>query len=257
MIIAHISDLHIAAGAPETALLRPDTNARARALVAHLAACLPAIDLVAISGDLCDTGTPADYALLREILSVLPMPFVIIPGNHDRRAPLRAAFADLPFEDATALHYEYRVPGLRMLAVDCIVPGEPRGRLGPRDLAWLGAKLSEETQGATFVVLHHPPCQTRMGMADAAILTEGAEALRALLDGAPNPVTILCGHMHRPFEARFGKTPVHAATSTAFEFDLVPDAATEPGPTDAPYGYQLHFLTTPAGHVVHRVIPAL
>ena len=259
MILAHISDLHIAIGTPETSLVRPDANARAVRLF-ELLSCQPRIDLVAISGDLCDTGTPEDYIFLRNLLDALPMPWVIVPGNHDRRGAMRTVFSDLPFADDHSLSYVYCDKDVRIVALDSTVPGAAQGQLRPQDLTWLEACLARPFDGPTFVMLHHPPCLTRMGMADKAILMEGADTLKALLDAQPQPVTILCGHMHRPFETCFGQSRVFGSGSTAFEFQFVPDTIVEPAITREPYGFQLHLLQpapTPAeaSHVVHRITP--
>ena len=260
MILAHISDLHIAVGTPETSLVRPDANARAARLFEHLSSWQPRIDLVAISGDLCDTGTLEDYAFLLDLLNALPMPWVVVPGNHDRRGAMRTVFSNLPFVDDQSLSYIYCDKDVRVVALDSTVPGAPQGRLGPKDLTWLETSLARPFDGPTFVMLHHPPCSTRMGMADKAILMEGADTLKALLDAQPQPVTILCGHMHRPFETRFGKSRVFAGGSTAFEFQFVPDTTVEPAITREPYGFQLHLLQpavspAEASHVVHRITP--
>lgn len=257
MILAHISDLHVAAAQPARALRRSDTNARVRALIRHLAGYRTKIDLVLISGDLTEAGTVEDFAILRELLDELPMPFVLVPGNHDQRRNLRMTFPDLPFEDPELLNYEYRTPELRVLALDSLVPGAPQGRLGPRDLSWLEGKLQQHFDGTTCVMLHHPPCPTRMGLADQATLTTGTDQLFALLNCQSKPVMVLCGHMHRPYEAQCGQIRVYGASSPAFEFEFVADASTEPDVANTPYSYQLHFLTAPGQHVVHRILPEL
>ena len=45
-----------------------------------------------ISGDLADTPTPEEYDHLKRLLAPLKLPFVGIPGNHDSREMMRAAF---------------------------------------------------------------------------------------------------------------------------------------------------------------------
>ena len=41
-----------------------------------------------------DLGRPEEYAWLRELLAPLSLPLVVVPGNHDDRDAMRAAFAD-------------------------------------------------------------------------------------------------------------------------------------------------------------------
>src|ERR1700688_3322452 len=91
VLIAQISDLHIK---PPGSLAygRVDTaSALARCVVA-LNAFRPKPDLVVISGDLADTPTAEEYDHLKRVLAPLKLPFVGIPGNHDSRQMMRAAF---------------------------------------------------------------------------------------------------------------------------------------------------------------------
>ena len=93
MLIAQISDTHIR---PKGVLAmgRVDTAGHLARAVAHIMALRPAPDVVLVTGDLVDAGMAEEYAHLRELLAPLPMPVHLIPGNHDLRDPLRAAFTD-------------------------------------------------------------------------------------------------------------------------------------------------------------------
>jgi 3',5'-cyclic AMP phosphodiesterase CpdA len=52
-------------------------------------------DLVLVTGDLVDKGEAQEYAVARELLDGIGIPFLVIPGNHDNRENFRVAFADL------------------------------------------------------------------------------------------------------------------------------------------------------------------
>lgn len=257
MRLAHISDLHITAGPPPAGPVRPDAVARARALMADLSAFRPALDLVVITGDTVNDARPEEYAVLAEVLAGLRVPFLILPGNHDDRTHLRALAPDRPYAHPVLLHHRWQAGAVRVFALDTLSPGEVAGALGPEQLEWLAAGLAEPFAGHTLVALHHPPCAPGMGRLDGAILTRGAEGLRALLDAQPHPVTVLCGHMHRPFEARFGRTLVSAAASTAFQFALRLGAPSEPPARPEPYHCTLHLFDAAGGHVMHRHHPDL
>src|ERR1035437_1976755 len=89
--IAQISDLHIkSTGA--LAYGRVDTAAALERCVSALNEFTPRPDLVVISGDLADTPTAGEYPHLKRLLAQLALPFVGIPGNHDSRELMRAAF---------------------------------------------------------------------------------------------------------------------------------------------------------------------
>src|SRR5262249_22703251 len=93
MLIAQSSDLHIM---PEGRLMsgRVDTTPFLERAVAHILSLDPRPDLVLVTGDLVDAGRPDEYARLRSILKPLPIPLYVVPGNHDAREALRAAFPE-------------------------------------------------------------------------------------------------------------------------------------------------------------------
>src|SRR3954471_329044 len=96
--VAQISDLHIK---PPGSLAygRVDTAKALERCVAALNEFSPTPDFVVISGDLADTRTAEEYQFLGRLLAPLKLPFAGIPGNHDSRELMRAAF---PFSYAFA-----------------------------------------------------------------------------------------------------------------------------------------------------------
>ncbi len=101
----------------------------------------PEPDLIVISGDLTDEGTEDEYQKLRELLVELRRPFVVLPGNHDDRGNLRAAFSDhawLPNEGA--LSFALDVGELRLVALDTSVPGYITANWTPKP--WRGSTVN-------------------------------------------------------------------------------------------------------------------
>src|SRR6201999_632175 len=98
--IAQISDLHIK---PPVTLAygRVDTAKALERCVAALNAFEPAPDFVVISGDLVDTPNAQEYEHLKRLLGSLRLPFAGIPGNHDGRELMRAAFPNAPYASAS------------------------------------------------------------------------------------------------------------------------------------------------------------
>src|SRR5436305_11799790 len=96
MIVAQLSDPHIVepGKSPRTpAGFGPvDTAGFLSRAVDALNRLDPLPDIAVITGDLVDRGEPAEYEHLRRLIARLRMPVFVIPGNHDARAPLRAAF---------------------------------------------------------------------------------------------------------------------------------------------------------------------
>src|SRR6202140_3571657 len=139
--IAQISDLHIKSPGV-LAYGRVDTAQALERCVAALNEFRPRPDLVVISGDLADTPTAEEYEHLKRLLAKLELPFVGIPGNHDLRELMRAAFPLAPYASATGpLNQKIETGGLDLLLLDSSVHGKPHGELDAATLQWLEATL--------------------------------------------------------------------------------------------------------------------
>lgn len=253
MLIAHISDFHVFADAPETSLVRPDAEAAARKVVDDIVRANPVFDAVCLTGDLVDGGSDDDYALLRDILAPIRAPVFVVPGNHDRRDTLRAAFSDrIDFAGTTTLHYEAQLGAVRILALDTLIEGQIPGRLDVPQLSWLAERLKTVTEGPTLILMHHPAFPSGVRGLDAMSLIEGREELGALVRAYPGTLRILSGHIHRPYNAIWNGAYCAVAGSPAFQhaLDLDP-AAPEPGPVPEPYAYYIHRLDDAGTFTVH------
>jgi 3',5'-cyclic AMP phosphodiesterase CpdA len=239
MIIAQLSDPHIVApgallyGAIDT----PDLLARA---VAELNRLDPLPDIVVLTGDLVDQGEPAEYDHLRRLLAPLAMPIFVIPGNHDAREPLRAAFAgDGYLPDAGYLQYAIDRYAVRLVALDTHIPGAVGGLLCVERLAWLDQTLAAAPERPTLVVMHHPPFSTGIERMDKAGL-DGIDAFAAIVARHPQIERILCGHLHRAIDRRFAGTVAGTAPSTAHQIGLDIRPGVPLRRMFEPPGYQLH-----------------
>jgi len=218
MMLAQISDCHVVES-DRLLFDRIDTAAYLAAAVAHLNRIGP--DFVWVTGDLVDSGRPAQYARLRSLLDRLEAPYAVMPGNHDARDTLKAAFADHPYWRASAdsLHYAIEDLPLRLIALDSLIAGESGGRIGKEQLAWLEAKLGEAPKRATVIAVHHPLFVSGIVEMDAINLAD-ADALGAVIERHPQVERILCGHIHRPITARWHGTVVTTAPSVAHQVAL-------------------------------------
>jgi 3',5'-cyclic AMP phosphodiesterase CpdA len=220
MLIAQLSDMHLR---PEGQLLydRIDTAGYLERAVAHVLALDPRPDVVIMSGDLAEAGKPEEYARLRRLIAPLPMPVYVIPGNHDAREPLRAAFADKGYLPAAG-YLQYAVEGwpVRLIGLDTLVEGRPHGALCEERLAWLAACLDEQPQQPTMLFMHHPPFDCGIETFDKSRLMEGDEALADLVRRHPNVERATCGHVHRPIQLRWAGTVASIAPSTAHQATL-------------------------------------
>jgi len=250
MLIAQISDLHIQAGG-KLAYGKVDTVAYLRKAVATLNALDPQPDVVLATGDLVERGSAEEYGLLREILSPLKAPLFVVPGNHDARETLRAAF---PGQGGTGEFFNYAIDDfpVRLIGYDTTVPRKPIGLVCEARAAWLDQTLAAAGDRPTLIFLHHPPFATGIQYMDAMGLKH-AERLAAVVAKYPNVERVVCGHLHRAIQARFAGTIASVCPSTAHQIALdLRDGA--PGAfTFEPAGLQLHLWNAGAAMVTHTL----
>ena len=250
-LLAQISDLHIKAGGAMSYGVG-DTAAMLRAAVRHLLGLKQPPDAVAVTGDLTDRGLPEEYALLRELLAPIQAPVYLIPGNHDRRDTLRAAFPDHAWLRQSEEFVQYAIDAhpLRIVALDTLIAGESGGELCAARIAWLESALAKAPAAPTAVLMHHPPFTTFVGHMDAYGLRDPA-ARAAVVARHPQVQAILCGHVHRPITTRFAGTVASTAPSVAHQvaLDLADDAPSRF--VMEPPAYRIHAYAPDTGLVSH------
>ncbi|MDQ6620352.1 MAG: phosphodiesterase [Pseudomonadota bacterium] len=240
MLLAHITDLHVMAKG-ELAYGRVDTASMLRNAVRHLNRLDSKPDAVLITGDLADKGEPRAYEHLREILADLQYRFYVIPGNHDRIDAFRAAFADQTYLPTSGEFIQYVIDDLpmRIVALHSVVPGQVRGAVCEERLAWLDRTLAEQPNRPTLVMMHHAPFLTGLPHFDAVGM-DGVPELERVIARHSHVERILCGHVHRAIQVRFGGTIASACPSTAHQVAV----DFRPGGIDSftlePPGFQLH-----------------
>ncbi|MFK8034086.1 MAG: metallophosphoesterase [Hyphomicrobiales bacterium] len=253
MLIAHISDFHVFAKTPETSVVRSDAVTAARKVVTDIAAFTPKIEAIMFTGDLTDGGSKEDYDLLTDILAPIDVPIFVIPGNHDKRVGLREAFEEkLPFEPGPSLNYEENFKGIRILALDTLLEGRTEGALDSTQLDWFAQKLAEPTSGLTLVLMHHPAFPSTIVPLDDMALQEGRDAFAKLIADYQEPLRILSGHIHRPFQTIWNGVFCAVSGGPAFQHALALDpAADEPSTISEPYAYFIHRISDAKSVSIH------
>jgi len=212
MRIAQITDSHVVTG--RLWRERIDTVATFERALAALPGWAP--DLVIHTGDLVDEGGPQDYAFAARRLDALGLPLRVLPGNHDRRELMRAAFPDHGWADGEFLNWVAERDGLRLIGLDSVAPGQTGGRVCRARLDWLDDALGP---GPSILFMHHPPCKMGLPFMDGFGF-EGGEALAEVIAGR-GVLRIVCGHVHADVERGFADTIVSAAS--AINMQLSPD----------------------------------
>ncbi len=252
MLIAQITDMHVK---PEGEMLSGtlDSFTGLADAVGRINALDPLPDLVVATGDLTADGERAEYAALRRLLERLEMRYLLIPGNHDIREYLGAAFADQPWRPTGEyLHYAVDDYPLRLVALDTLVPGSHAGLLDESRLSWLDKTLGAAPDQPTVILMHHPPFATGIGPMDRMGL-ENSSGFAAVAERHKQIVRILCGHIHRPVQALVAGIPASVAPSTSFQVELVLHSEREIQWTREPPAFQLHAWTAEGGMVSHTV----
>jgi 3',5'-cyclic AMP phosphodiesterase CpdA len=116
--------------------------------------------LCVFSGDLTETGAPESYADLKSALSRLSLPYRLLPGNHDRRANLVAAFPENPTDDNGFVQSVVDTSEVSLLLLDSSatsgLPGSTRGSLRRRDDRPISSCITRRSSSACH-------CSTRLG----------------------------------------------------------------------------------------------
>lgn len=250
MLIAQLSDPHVR---PKGLLYQGvvDSNAAFAEAIQHVLALDIRPDLVLLTGDLVDEGQPAEYAMVREILAALPVPYLVIPGNHDNREHFRTAFADHRYLPSRGpLRYCVDDRPVRIIGLDSTIPGKHHGHIDQAGLDWLAATLARDRVKPTLLMLHHPPLVSGIGYLDDYRYFDES-SLRGVVERFGNIEAVLCGHVHRPMVKRWAGTVLCAAPSTVTQIDLKLAASATPSSHAGPRGFMLHSWNERDGLISH------
>ncbi len=247
MLVIQISDLHIRAA---RALLngRYDSAGNLERCIAAINGMPRQPDLVIATGDLVQFGATAEYACLREIIGELRAPLMLLPGNHDNRAKLRAAFPWHHYlaqydENCRFVQDDFT---LRIIGLDTVVENEVEGAIGARQLGWLDKQLAAAPDRPTLIAMHHPPFSGMIDFGNKPACADGP-ALAAILARHRQVKKVISGHLHRAIATAFGGTQGSVSPSTAVSFGIPFFPDTPFYRTSEPVGFQIHLYSDMPG----------
>lgn len=196
MRLIHISDLHF--GAVDPGL--PD-NLRTAIVAA-------APDLVIVSGDLTQRGLENEYRQAREFLDSIPLPRLVVPGNHDVQGTwnlwerMATPFRNFRRIIQPDLEPVWREAGVIVIGINSARPAGwytdwSRGRVSRRQMKRV-RNLCEvmERRSLRVLVVHHPPAAPPHGTARHLL-----GRLREFTDGVNESGVdlVLSGHFHMSY----------------------------------------------------------
>jgi 3',5'-cyclic AMP phosphodiesterase CpdA len=200
--IVHVSDVHFG---------RQDQQA-VRALDRHLADNPP--DLIAISGDLTQTGRRREFFEAEAWVNQLPAPVAMVPGNHDTPALNLVARLLGPFRryrTAFGVHSASRVyaNGLVALAHLNTAHGFQRrldwslGKVRRKEVAVAQAFFRDNRDATWKIVMCHHPLVDKGDTHVRGKTDGGRDALAALASSGVD--LVLSGHTHVPGVSSYGE----------------------------------------------------
>lgn len=214
MIIAQISDTHIALDTPDADLrIRDFTNT-----VADLNALDPPPDVIVHTGDIVHNGRRDEYAQAVAILGEARVPVYVLAGNKDDRANLRAAFSAFGYlaPDSEFIEYAIEDYSVRLIAVDTLCSGSNKGDFCPVRARHLIDMIDAETTKPIAVFTHHPPFEVPVGPDPLNFETlEMMTRLREALQHSGRVIAVISGHVHRGTAGCIGSIPATVMPSIA------------------------------------------
>lgn len=195
VFVVHLTDVHLFAE-PGGRLGDVDTDASLREVLDFLRQDLLQLgrqpDLILMTGDLSQDGSPQAYARLKEAVLDFRAPLAVLPGNHDLHEAFHAEWR------------EYEGPWVnlgdwRIVLLDTVVPGSDAGRLAPDQLSLLADAAARSEGRHVLVALHHNPVTDKLDGVDELMLAN-AQALFSTVRRQENVRALLWGHVHRPYD---------------------------------------------------------
>jgi len=242
-VLAQISDTHVRAD---------DGGVAARQLKKALAQAREyEADVILLTGDLVNDERADEYGVLSEIISDPSAPLYLMPGNHDDRALMRAAFPAHKYWPREG-HLSFVIENypVRVVCVDQIVPGETHGMLTEVQADWLRQTLADEPEKPTIVALHHPPFKTHDLLFDKIGLLDG-DLFASVIAEHRQVSRVICGHHHRVSFGQSAHAPVIVAPSSSWTYGLALNDGQPVAPiTSEEPGWMLH-VWTEAGFASH------
>lgn len=193
-------------------------------------------DALVLTGDLVDRGLASEYRRLRQVLDPCPIPWFVLPGNHDNQDEFRLAFADRADEFADD-HLSWVVDDLplRIVGLDTTIRDRDDGEVDEARLGWLAATLETDMQRPTILFMHHPPFATGMWWMDYGGVRGSAE-LRDLLSRHPQVLRVQCGHVHREIQTSWEHAVVATAPAVSYQSAIGLTDESPPVLSDEPSG---------------------
>lgn len=189
--LVQLSDCHVSSD--------PAADYRGLNAGGMLKSLLPAMrrfqpDILLLTGDVSEDGSPASYARVSALLDSVGAPVLALPGNHDDPAVMKRYFPKGPWNGP--LFHSAR--NWQLILLDSTAPGEISGVFPEDRLERLAAGLRRCKSGHLLLALHHQPIEVGSPWIDKYALQE-AGPLRDVIENDPRTRCVVWGHVHQDF----------------------------------------------------------
>ncbi len=214
MIIAQISDTHIA-------LDVPDSDLRIKNFadtIADINMLDPVPDVIVHTGDIVHNGREDEYATSAAILSKARPPAYVMAGNKDDRTNLKQAFSGDGYLNHHPEFIQYAIDDfpVKLIMLDTVSAGNTRGEFCPERRDSLLNLADTGSSKPVAVFTHHPAFEANQCPEPFQFKTrEGFLRLRKTLKEIEGVSGIFCGHVHRFDWGDVEGIPATAMPSTA------------------------------------------
>ncbi|MGB1236237.1 MAG: metallophosphoesterase, partial [Planktomarina sp.] len=211
--IVLISDLHITK--PGVLIIGLDPEVRLRTVLADILDTHADADHLILTGDLVHRGSRTEYARLRDILTDVPIPITVMPGNHDRRKGFATIFGH-PFQQTVIDTKTHTLLCLDTLDEDA--NDLHSGILDDDRLEWLTDAVAA-TNKPLIILTHHPLGPVGFSGMDAIALRNGPQVVD-ILKQTNRVQLVISGHVHRAITGSYSGLPFTVLPSPVDQMPL-------------------------------------
>ena len=169
------------------------------------------IEFVIITGDLVESGTFEDYAVLKSELEKLlgNIPYILTLGNHDNKAAFYKGWFNKECNEPYNTVNE--IDNLRIISFDNSVYKNSDGFISDKQYEWLENQLKDGTQKDTILMLHHHLIKDQFTTPAVNYSDRFEEIIKE-----SSIIGIFVGHTHHPFKGYFAGKPYFSTGSLSF-----------------------------------------
>jgi len=194
MKLVHLSDLHFG-----SSCFVPEWAQRVICLIQR-----EAPDVLVVAGDLTENGFEEEYKEAMFFFQGLPMPKVIVPGNHDVRNG-----GDVIFEEVFGSRFKTFTSngtsnGWIIVGIDSSEPDIDDGHVGRENYPWIREQFQGVRGEVTILVMHHHLIPIPATGRERHIPVDAGDLLKVIAD--LELTFVLSGHKHRPWTWVLEKT---------------------------------------------------